>query len=75
MLSSQDRTKKEREKKTDGIENSKTAGNIVYFNSNMSIITPNVNGLNTPIIKKNLAILNLKSKTKPYALYKKPTKA
>ena len=56
MLSSQDRTKKEREKKTDGIENSKTAGNMVYFNSNMSIITPNVNGLNTPIIKKKILL-------------------
>ena len=48
MFSSQDRTGK----KPDGIENRKTAGNMVCFNPNMSIITLNVNGLNTPIIRK-----------------------
>lgn len=44
--------KKRGKKRTDGLENSKTAGNMVYFNPNMSILTLNVNGLNTPIIRK-----------------------
>lgn len=55
MLSSQDRTeKKKKKKRTDGIENSKTAGNMVYFHLNMSIIILSMNGLNVPIIRKIL---------------------